>query len=109
MVGLVECPDGDEPHCRASLGIVAPDAHATRRTAGNVLALPARRRRHYHIGFAGKMSDPVGFVQGVNREGGTSLALTPTAVAGVNDEWRSAQSIPQLATGAAAFHDRAPV
>ena len=77
--------------------------------ASNTLALSTRRRRHHHIGFTDKMCDPVGFVQGVNREGGTSLALTPTAMASVNDERRSAQPIPQLATGASAFHDRVPV
>ena len=59
----------------------------------------------HHLGFAGKMCDPVGFVQGVSRECGTSLALTPTAMASVNDEGRPAQPIPQLATGASTFHD----
>src|SRR5439155_9907629 len=43
-------------------------------------------------------------VEGVERVGCTGLALAPATVAGVDDEGRAGQSIPDLAASASAFH-----
>jgi hypothetical protein len=48
--------------------------------------------------------DSIRLVKGIERMGCTGLALAPATVAGVDDEGRAGQSIPDLAASASAFN-----
>jgi hypothetical protein len=52
--------------------------------------------------------DPIGFIESVERVRGAGLTLAPTAMARMNDQWRSNQPISNLSTRASAFHILAP-
>src|SRR5215813_12582404 len=52
--------------------------------------------------------DSIRLVEGIERMGCTGLALAPATVAGVDDEGRAGQSIPDLAASASAFHGVLP-
>src|SRR5260370_41988483 len=85
----------------------------TKRTAGplpaggaarDLLASSACRRRIDDLRLARGVHDSIRLVEGVERVGCTGLALAPATVAGVDDERRARQSIPDLAASASAFH-----
>src|SRR5262249_61751704 len=76
------------------------------RAAGDRLALPARRRRAHDFGLAGGVHDPIGFIERVERMRSPGLALTPAAMTGMNDQWRSNQSVSDLPESASDFHIR---
>jgi hypothetical protein len=48
--------------------------------------------------------DTIGFIESVERMHGSGLALAPTAMAGVNNQRRSDQTISDLPASASAFH-----
>jgi hypothetical protein len=48
--------------------------------------------------------DTIGFKESVERMCCPGLALAPTAMAGMNDQWRSNQTISDLPASASAFH-----
>jgi hypothetical protein len=50
------------------------------------------------------MHDTIGFVESVERMRGPGLALAPTAMSGMNDQWRADQTISDLPASASAFH-----
>jgi hypothetical protein len=55
-------------------------------------------------GFSGGVHDTIGFIESVERVRGPGLALAPTAVASMNNQWRSDQTISHLPARAPAFH-----
>jgi hypothetical protein len=52
--------------------------------------------------------DTIGFVESVERMRGARLTLAPTAMAGMDDQWRADQTISDLPARASAFHVRLP-
>jgi hypothetical protein len=58
------------------------------------------------FGLTSGVHDPIGFIEGIERMRGPGLALTPTAVAGMDNQWRSDQTISDLPARASAFHVR---
>ena len=105
-IRVVHRADADEPNDGTGLRIVAPNRDPASRTAGDLLALPARRRRHDDFGLTGGVRDTIGFIECVERMRCPGLPLTPTAMAGMNDQWRSSQTISDLPASASAFHVR---
>ncbi len=73
------------------------------RAAGYLLALAARRGRQDYFGLSSGVYDTISLIE---RMRGPGLALTPTAVAGMDNQWRSDQTIPNLPARASAFHVR---
>jgi hypothetical protein len=74
------------------------------RAAGNFLALAARRGRPDKFGLNAGMHHTIGFVKSVERMRGSSLALAPSAMASMNNQWWSDQTISNLPASACAFH-----
>ena len=54
--------------------------------------------------LAGGVHDLIGLIERVERMRCPGLALTPAAMTGMNDQWRSNQSILDLPASASAFH-----
>src|SRR5262249_4880691 len=52
----------------------------------------------------GCVHDTIGFIKSVERMRGPGLALAPTAMTGMNDQWCSDQTISDLPARASAFH-----
>src|SRR6516162_8392029 len=92
-IGIVHRADADEPDSGTGLRVVAPNHHLASRAAGDHLALPARRRRAHDFPLAGGVHDPICLIERVERMRCPGLALTPAAMTGMNDQWRSKQSI----------------
>jgi hypothetical protein len=86
------------------LRVVAPNRDPAGRAAGDLLAPTACRGRHDDLGLASGVHDTIGFIESVERMRGPGLALAPTAMTGVNDQWRSDQTISDLPAGASTFH-----
>ena len=103
-IRVVHRADANKPDGGTSLRVVAPDRDPAGRATGNLLALAARRGRHDDIRLAGGVHDAIGFIESVERMHRPGLALAPTAMAGMNEQWRSNQTISDLPAGASAFH-----
>src|ERR1700745_1672332 len=52
------------------------------------------------------MHDAISFIESIERMRGSGLALAPTAMAGMNNQRRSDQTISNLSARASAFHVR---
>ena len=105
-IGIVHRADADEPDGGTGLRVVALNRDPASRAAGDHLALPARRRRAHDFRLAGGVHDLIGLIERVERMRCPGLALTPAAMTGMNDQWRSNQSISDLPASASAFHIR---
>jgi hypothetical protein len=105
-IGVVHSANADEPDGRTGLRVVAPNRDTAGGAAGDLLPLAARRGRHDDFGLTGGVNDAIGFIESVERMSGPCLALAPTAMTGMNDQWRSDQTIADLPAGASAFHVR---
>ena len=81
-IRLVECADAHEARKRSRLGIVAPDGHLALWTPRDPLPLAARGRRIDDLRFGARVDDTLGLVDGIKRVDCSSLALTPSTVAG---------------------------
>ena len=103
---VVHSADTDEPDGGTALRVVAPNRDPAGRAAGDLLALAARRGRQDDFGLTGSVHDTIGFIESVERMSGPGLALAPTAMAGMNNQWRSNQTISDLPARASAFHVR---
>lgn len=103
-IRVVQSADTDEPDGGTGLRIVAPNCHPAGGAAGDLLAPAARRGRHDDFGFTGDVHDTIGFIKSVERMRGPGLALAPTAMTGMNDQWSSDQTISDLPARASAFH-----
>src|SRR5262249_15705960 len=86
------------------LRVVAPDSNLAGGAARDLLASSACRWRIDDLWLARGMHDSIRLVEGVERVGCTGLALAPATVAGVDNERRADQSIPDLAASASALH-----
>ena len=95
-IRIVHGADADEPNGGTGLRIVAPNRNPASRAAGNLLALAARRGRPDEFGLAGGVHDTIGFIESVERMRGPGLALAPSTMASMNDQWRSDQTISNL-------------
>ena len=84
--------------------VIYPNRNAARRAASNLLTLAARRGRPDKFGLAGRVYDTIGFIESVERMRSASLTLAPTAMASMNNQWRSNQHISDLSACAPAFH-----
>src|SRR5215475_7142885 len=107
-IGVVHRAYAHEADGGAGLWIVAPDGDLAGRAACDLLAASAGRWGVDNFRLVGEVDDPVRLVERVERVYRSRLSLAPTAMAGVDDERRAAQSIAQFATRASAFHDRSP-
>ena len=105
-IRVVHSADTDEPDGGAGLWVVAPNRDPAGRAAGDLLVPAARRGRHDDFGLTGCVNDPIGFIKSVERMRGPGLALAPTAMTGMNNQWRSDQTISDLPARASAFHVR---
>jgi hypothetical protein len=108
-IRVVHGTDADEPNDRTGLRVVAPNRDPAGWAAGDLLALAARRGCHDDFGVPGGVHHTIGFIESVERMHGSGLALAPTAMAGVNNQWRSDQTISDLPARASAFHVRLDV
>jgi hypothetical protein len=84
--------------------VVAPNRDPAGRAAGDLLVPAARRGRYDDFGLSGCVHDAISFIKSVERMRGPSLALAPTAMTGMNDQWCSDQTISDLPARASAFH-----
>ena len=107
-IRVVHSADTDEPDGGTRLRVVAPNRDPAGRAAGDLLTLAARRRRRDDFGLTGGVHNAIGFIESVERMRGPGLALAPTAMAGMNNQWCSDQTISDLSARASAFHVRLP-
>ncbi len=105
-IRIIHGTDADEPDGRTSLRIIAPNRDPAGRATGDLLTLAACRGRHDDFGLTSGVHDTIGLIERIERMRGPGLALTPTAVAGMDNQWRSDQTIPNLPARASAFHVR---
>ena len=105
-IRVVHSADTDEPDGGTRLRVVAPNRDPAGRAAGDLLTLAARRRRRDDFGLTGGVHDTVGLIECVESMGGPGLALAPTAMASMDNQWRSNQTISDLPARASAFHIR---
>src|SRR5215469_10430860 len=105
-IWVVHGADADEPDSGTCLRVVAPNRDIAGRAAGNLLTLATRRRRHDDFGLTGGVHDTIGLIERVESMRGPGLALAPTAMVSMDNQWRSNQSISDLPAGAPAFHIR---
>jgi len=101
-IGIIERANPHEADSGSGLRVVAPDGDLAGGAARDLLASSACRWRIDDLGLARGVHDSIRLVEGVERVGCTGLALAPTTVAGVDDERRAGQSIPDLAASASA-------
>jgi hypothetical protein len=59
--------------------------------------LAAGRGRDDELGLACAVNDTIGLMKRVQRMCRSGLMLTPAAMAGMDDQWRSRQTVPGLA------------
>ena len=105
-VRFIERADADEANGFAGTGVVAPNGDIAPGAAGNPLTLAAVGGRVDDLDFPLQQLHAVGFDHRVEREGGSSLALTPAAVATVNEERPGCHAVAHEAAGAAAVAER---
>jgi hypothetical protein len=103
-IRVVHSADTDEPDGGTGLRVVAPNRDPARRATGDLLVSAARRGRYDDFGLTGCVHDTIGFIKSVERMRGPGLALAPTAMTGMNDQWCSDQTISDLPARASAFH-----
>ena len=103
-IRVVQSADTDEPDGGTGLRVVAPDRNAAGRAAGDLLTLAARRRRHDDFWLTGGVHDTIRLIERVESMRGSGLALAPTAMASMDNQWRSDQTISDLPARASAFH-----
>jgi hypothetical protein len=105
-IRVVHGADADEPDGWTGLRVVAPNRNPAGWAACDLLTLATRRWRQDDFRLASGVHDTIGFIECVERMRGPGLALAPPAMAGMNNQWRSDQTISDLPTSASAFHDR---
>jgi hypothetical protein len=102
---VIHCPNTDESDCRSGLRIVAPNGYLASGTARNPLSPATTDRRCVdQLGFAANVLDPIGLIQSIQRVRAPRLALAPSAVAGMNNEWYACQTISNIPACASTVH-----
>ncbi len=105
-IRVVHGTDANEPDGRTRLRVIAPDCDPAGWAASDFLAPAAGRGRQDDFRLTGGMDNTIGFIEGVERMRGPGLALAPPAMAGMNNQRRSDQTISDLSARASAFHVR---
>ena len=105
-IRVVHGADADKPDGGTGLRVIAPNRDPAARAAGDLLALAARGGRHDDFGLSGGVHDTIGFIERVEGMRGPGLALAPTAMTSMNNQWRSDQTVSDLPARASAFHFR---
>ena len=105
-IRVVHGADADKPNGRASLRVVTPNGNSAGRASSDLLALAARGGRHDDLRLTGGVHDTIGFIERVERMRSPGLALAPAAMAGMNNQWRSDQTISDSTARASAFYVR---
>ena len=108
-VRIIQGASADEADFVAGDRVGAPEGDLASRAAGNGLPHAAWARDGDHFRLAGEELYAVGFDHRVHHAGGAGLALAPTAMTGVNDQWFSDQTISDLPARASAFHVELPL
>jgi hypothetical protein len=67
------------------------------RPAGDLLTLAARRERREDFGLTSDVHDTIGLIERIERMRDSGLALTPTAMARMDNQWRSEFNFGQKA------------
>jgi hypothetical protein len=106
-IRVVHRADANEPNGGTGLRIVAPNRNRAGRAARDVLALAARRGRHDDFRLTSGVHDAIGFIESVERMRCSGLALTPSAMASMNNQRCSDQVISDSPTCASTIHVRA--
>ena len=104
QIRVVHGADADEPDGGPGLRVVAPNRNLASRATGDLLALTARRGTEDDDGLTGGVHNAIRFIESVERMRGPGLALAPAAMAGMNNQRCSDQTIPDLPARASAFH-----
>jgi hypothetical protein len=107
-IGIIERANPHEADSGSGLRVVAPEGNLAGGAARDLLASSACRWRIDDLRLARGVHDSIRLVEGVERVGCAGLALAPATVAGVDNERRAGQSIPDLAASASAFHGGPP-
>src|SRR5262245_15234152 len=107
-IGIIERANPHEADSGSGLRVIAPDCNLAGGAARDLLASSAGRWHIDDLRLARGVHDSIRLVEGVERVRCTGLALAPATVAGVDDERRAGQSIPDLAASASAFHGGPP-
>jgi hypothetical protein len=103
-IRVVHGTDADEPNGGTGLRVVTPNRNMALRAASNPLTLATRRGYPDEFGLTGRVYDTIGFIESVESVRGAGLPLAPTAMAGMNNQWRSHQPISDLSACASTFH-----
>jgi hypothetical protein len=103
-IRVVQRANAHEPDGGTGLRVVAPNRDPTGGAAGDLLAPAACRRRHDDFGLTSGVHDTIGFIKSVERMRGSGLALAPTAMTRMNDQWCSDQTKSDLPARASTFH-----
>jgi hypothetical protein len=103
-IRVIHGADADKSDGVTGLPVVAPNRDPAGRAAGDLLTLAARRGRQEDFGLTSGVHDTIGLIEGIERMRRPGLALTPTAMAGMDNQWRSDQTISDLPARASAFH-----
>jgi hypothetical protein len=104
LIGIIHSPDTDEPDSGSSLRVIAPDRNLAHCAASDRLTLAAGGGRKNKLGFAGDVHDAIGLIKRVHCVRRSGLALAPAAMAGMNDQGWSCQTVPNLSARASPFH-----
>jgi hypothetical protein len=102
-IRVVHGADADESDGGTGLRVVAPNRDPASWAACDLLPLAACGGCHNDFGLASGVHDAIGFIESVERMRGPGLALAPTAMAGMNNQRRSDQTISDLPAGASAL------
>src|SRR5690242_21758445 len=108
-VRFVERANADEAHLIAGAGVVAPQGDPAMRTARDLLALAAVRRRVHDLGRPLEQNHAVSLDHRVECKSSPALTLTPAAMAAVHEYRLGCHSVAHGTTGAAAFEGEVSV
>ena len=86
LAGIIHRADAHEAHRGPSLRVVAPDRYLAVGAARDPLPFAAGGRRLDELRLGLQVFDAVRFVERIERVSGAGLALTPGAMAGMNDQ-----------------------
>jgi hypothetical protein len=103
-IRVVHGTDANEPKGGTGLRVVTPNRNPALRAVSNLLTLAACRGCPDEFGLTSRVYDTISFIERVERMRSAGLSLAPTAMARMNDQWRSHQPISDLSACASAFH-----
>jgi hypothetical protein len=84
-IRFIQRPDANEPNRVAATGVVTPQGDVAVRTTGDLLSFAAERGCIDNFDLTPEQLHPFGFDQRIQRIGGASLTLAPTAMTTMNE------------------------